>query len=165
MGVNQPLATEVNDGDPDLEAAFLARFEVMAWASGLARSYWYQWDNSGHGTLWNPFSISGCTVPFTSGYICEPGVANQQVYDWMERSTLTSCSASGTTWICGLTESSGTQAEIVWDTSQTCSQGSCSSLAYTAPPIYSSYRDLTGASHPISGTVPIGIKPVLLEAQ
>ena len=158
-------ATEVNDGDPDLEAAFLARFEVMAWASGLARSYWYQWDNSGHGTLWNPFSISGCTVPFTSGYICEPGVANQQVYDWMERSTLTSCSASGTTWICGLTESSGTQAEIVWDTSQTCSQGNCSSLPYAAPPIYSSYRDLTGASHPIGGTVPIGIKPVLLEAQ
>ncbi len=159
------LATEVNDGDPDLEAAFLARFEVMAWASGLARSYWYEWDNSGHGTLWSPFSISGCVVPFTSGYICEAGVANQQVYDWIVGSILASCSASGTTWTCGLTEANGTEAEIVWDTSQTCSQGSCSSLPYAALPIYSSYRDLTGASHPISGTVPVGIKPVLLEAQ
>ncbi len=159
------MATEVNDGDPDLEAAFLARFEVMAWASGLARSYWYEWDNSAHGTLWNPFSISGCTTPFTSGYICEAGVANQQVHDWMQGSTLTACSASGTTWMCGLIEANGTQAEIVWDTSQTCSRGVCGTLAYSAPPIYSSYRDLTGTNYPISGTVQIGIKPLLLEAQ
>ncbi len=158
-------ATQVNDGDPDLEAAFIARFEIMAWASGLARSYWYEWDNSAHGELWSPFSISGCMAPFTSGYLCEAGVANQQVYDWIAGSTLTSCSASGTTWTCGLIEANGTQAEIVWDTSQTCSSGVCGTLSYSAPPIYFRYRDLTGASYPINGTVPIGIKPILLEVQ
>ena len=159
------VATQVNDGDPDLEAAFIARFEIMAWASGLARSYWYEWDNSAHGRLWSPYGISGCILPFTSGYICAAGVANQQVYDWIVGSTLTSCSASGTTWTCGLTEANGTPAEIVWDTSQTCSNGVCGTLSYSAPPIYFSYRDLTGASFSIDGAVPIGIKPILLEVQ
>jgi uncharacterized protein YjdB len=156
---------EVDEGDPDLEAAFIARFQIMAWASGLARSYWYEWDNSTHGALWNSTSIKGCTTPFGSGDTCEAGIANQQVYDWMVGSTLTGCSANGTTWTCGLIQSSGTQAEIVWDTSQTCTSGICGTLSYFAPPIYSSYSDLTGANYPINGAVPIGIKPILLEVQ
>jgi hypothetical protein len=159
------IAAQVNDGDPDLEAAFMARFDVMAWASGLARSYWYEWDNAGYGTLWSPASLNGCSTGYGNGYICKAGIANQQVYDWMFGSTLTSCSVSGTTWACNLTELTGSQAEIVWDTSQTCSNGNCGTIPYSASPIYISYRDLTGARSPISGTVPIGIKPVLLETQ
>jgi hypothetical protein len=153
---------QVNDGDPDMEAAFVARYEVMMWAAGVGRSYWYQWDNSASGTLWSPISITGCTGPFASGYICEAGIANQQVYDWIAGSTLQACSASGTTWTCSLTQSSGTQAEIVWDTSQTCNSGTCGTIQYAVSG-YSSYMDLTGASYAVNGGfVPIGIKPILL---
>ncbi len=159
-------ATQLNGGNPDLEAAFLARYQVMIWASGLARSYWYQWDNSADGTLWSPTSISGCTTAFGSGDICEAGIANQQVYDWLVGSTLGACSLTGTTWTCTLTQASGSQAAITWDTSQTCSNGNCGTTQHAVSAIYSSYRDLTGASYTINnGTVPVGIKPILLEAQ
>jgi hypothetical protein len=84
------------------------------------------------------------------------------VYDWIAGSTLQACSASGTTWTCSLTQSSGTQAEIVWDTSQTCKSGSCGTIQYAVSG-YSSYMDLTGASYAVNGGfVPIGIKPILL---
>jgi hypothetical protein len=159
------LAAEVNYGDPDLEAAFAARFQVMIWASGLARSYWYEWDNLGNGTLWSPASIDGCTVAFGSGDICEAGTASEQVYSWMVGATLTGCSANGTTWTCALTQSSGASAEIVWDSSQTCSNGTCGTVSYSPSPIYVSYRDLTGASYPVNGPVQIGIKPILLQTQ
>ena len=159
------IATQVGDGDPDMEAAFIARFEVMAWASGITRSYWYEWDNAGYGTLWSPTTNSGCSIAFTSGYICKPGIAYQQVYDWLVGSTLGACSVSGTTWTCSLTQSNGSQAEIIWNTSQTCSNGTCSSTQQSVPAMYSSYSDLTGASYSINGTVPVGIKPILLRTE
>ena len=159
------VATEVNDGDPDLEAAFVARFEVMEWASGITRSYWYEWDNAGYGTLWSPTSNNSCSTAFTSGYVCKPGSAFQQVYDWLVGSTLGACSVTGTTWTCSLTQSNGSQAEIIWDTSQTCSNGSCTSTQHSVPIIYSRYSDLTGAGYPINGTVPVGIKPILLQTE
>jgi len=158
-------ATQLNNGDPDMEAAYIARFEVMSWASGIVRSYWYQWDNAAYGTLWSPTSKNGCSTSFTSGYICTPGIAYQQIHDWMVGSTLGACSISGTTWTCGLTQSNGLQAEIIWDTSQTCGNGTCSSIQYLAPSIYVSYSDLSGATHSINGTVPVGIKPILLRTQ
>jgi hypothetical protein len=158
-------AAGVNDGDPDMEAAFVARFQVMIWASGVSRTYWYQWDNAGYGTLWSPSSINGCSTNFTSGYICKAGTAYQQVYDWLVGSTLGSCSVTGTTWTCTLTQSSGSQAEIIWDTSQTCSNGSCTSTQQSVPPVYVNYSDLTGASYSINGTVPVGIKPILLQTE
>ena len=158
-------ATQLNNGDPDMEAAYIARFEVMSWASGIVRSYWYQWDNAAYGTLWSPTSKNGCSTSFTSGYICTPGIAYQQIHDWMVGSTLGACSISGTTWTCGLTQANGLQAEIIWDTSQTCGNGTCSSIQYLAPSIYVSYSDLSGATHSINGTVPVGIKPILLRTQ
>jgi uncharacterized protein YjdB len=158
-------ATQVNDGDPDMEAAFVARFAVMNWVSGITRAYWYQWDNSAYGTLWSPTSNSRCATPFTSGYICKAGTAYQQVYDWLVGSTLGDCSVTGTVWTCTLTQSSGSPAEIIWDTSQTCSNGTCSSTQQSVPAIYASYSDLTGASYSINCTVAVGIKPILLQTE
>jgi hypothetical protein len=155
-------ATQIGNGDPDLEAAWLARFHVMSWASGLQRSYWYEWDNNAVGTLWSPTSIKGCTTSFANGYICSAGTAYQQVHSWLLGSMLTACSVSGTTWTCGLTQSNGSAAEIVWDTSQTCSNGSCSTYPYAAPLGFTKYQDLTGATYSISGMTPVGIKPILL---
>ena len=88
-----------------MEAAFVARFEIMEWASGLTRCCWYQWDNSGDGTLRSATRINRCSTTFTSGHVCKPGTAYQQVYDWLVVSTLGACSVSGTTWTCRLTQS------------------------------------------------------------
>jgi hypothetical protein len=157
-------APQIANGDPDLEAAFVARFHIMMWASGLDRAYWYEWDNSATGLLWNPTSISGCTTPFTTGYLCTSGIAYQQVHDWLVGSTLTNCSANGTSWTCNLLYK-GAPAQIIWDTSQTCGSGVCGTLQYSVSNIFNSYKDLSGATHTISGTVPVGIKPVLLFTQ
>jgi hypothetical protein len=155
-------STQVGNGDPDMEAAFLARFEVMAWASGITRSYWYEWDNASYGTLWSATSKNGCSVSFGSGYMCKAGTAYQQVHDWLLGSTLGACSVTGTIWTCSLTQSNGSQAEIIWDTSQTCSNGSCNTTQQSVPSIYLHYSDLSGASHSANGMVPVGIKPILL---
>jgi len=155
----------VSDGDPDMEAAFVARFEIMNWATGLTRAYWYEWDNPAYGTLWSPTSINGCSTIFTSGYVCKPGSAYQQVYDWLLGSTLGACSVTGTVWTCTLTQSSGSIAEIIWDTSQSCNNGSCTTSQQSVPSVYVSYGDLTGARYSISGTVPVSIKPILLQTE
>jgi uncharacterized protein YjdB len=154
---------EVSDGDPDMEAAFVARFLVMSWASGMVRTYWYQWDNAAYGTLWSPNSSSGCSTAFSGGGdICKAGTAYQQVYDWLVGSTLGACDVNGTVWTCTLMQASGAPAEIVWDTSQTCSNGICTTDQQSVPAIYTSYSDLTGTNYSINGTVLVGIKPILL---
>ncbi len=158
-------APQINNGDPDLEAAWIARFYLMNWASGLVRSYWYEWDNAAYGTLWNPTSIPGCTTSFTSGFLCSGGTAYQQVYNWMLGSTLTNCSVVGTGWTCNLVQSNGSPAQIIWDISQTCSNGSCGTIQYSVSPTFNTYQDLTGVTHTINGTVPVGIKPVFVFTQ
>lgn len=158
-------ASQIGFGDPDMESAWLARLHIMIWASGISRAYWYEWDNALYGTLWSPTSISGCTTPFTTGFICKAGIAYQQVHDWMLGSTLTNCSSVGTSWSCNLIQANGSPAQIVWDTSQTCSGGSCSTISYAISPSFNTYKDLSGASFSVSGTAPVGIKPILLLTQ
>jgi hypothetical protein len=87
------------------------------------------------------------------------------VYDWLVGSTLGACSVTGTTWTCSLTQSNGSLAEIIWDTSQKCSNGTCTSTQQSVPSIYLRYNDLTGANYSINGTVPVGIKPILLHTE
>ena len=149
-----------------MEAAFVARFAIMNWASGAVRSYWYQWDNPSYGTEWNLTSINGCSILFdNNGYICKAGTAQQQVYDWLVGSTLGACNVNGTVWTCTLTQSSGLQAELIWDSSQSCSNGSCTTTQQSAPAMYTTYTDLTGANYSVNGTVPVGIKPILLQSE
>jgi len=73
---------------------------------------------------------------------------------------------NGTVWTCGFTSSGGVQEQAVWDTSQSCSNGSCTTSTYTPNSVYTSYEDLTGKTTAISGgTVQIGAKPTLLVNQ
>jgi len=162
-GWGQNTTAQVRN-DPDLEAAFVARYNLVVWASGVTRAYWYGWDYSATGTLWNATAITGCSTQYGSGYICKPGTAYQQVHDWLVGSVLKACSANGTTWVCSLTESNGSPAQIVWDTSQTCSNGICGTIQHSVAPEYIKYRDLTGAAFVVNGSMaPVGIKPILLE--
>jgi hypothetical protein len=71
---------------------------------------------------------------------------------------------AGAVWTCELANPDGTRLLPVWDSSQQCSDGACTSSNYRYPTSFKRYytlddekpRDLAG------GTVPIGWKPILL---
>jgi hypothetical protein len=149
--------------DPDLQTAFLAQYHFLHLSNGVQRLYWYQWNNAGHGTLWLPDP----NTPSNPGTLLPPGVAYAQVYNWLVGTTLTSpCTATGTVWTCQLTGASGYVAEAIWDTSQSCSAGACSTSNMSVPSQFVKYRDLDGGTTAITGsTVPVGAKPILLENQ
>ena len=156
--------------DPDMRAGFVAKTMMTHWSSGVSRVFWYGWDVSG--IMWSPDSITGCTTPDSSGvgFSCKAGTALTQTETWLVGLTQTdSCAAEGTIWTCGYTKAGGYRALAVWDSSKTCSNGSCTTASYTFPPAspnYIHYRDLSGKTHTISGkTVPVGYKPIWLENQ
>jgi len=155
----------LNNGftDPDMQAAFLARFYLLHWSVGITRFYWYQWNNQVWGTLWTPDTND----PSAPGTLRAPGVAYQQVSGWMVGASLTSaCSANGPVWTCEFTRVNGYQALAVWDASQSCSQGACTTSSFTLPAGYTRCLDLAGNTNTLGGsTIAIGAKPILLTNQ
>ena len=133
--------------DSDHRVAFIARYYLIHWSEGLSRFYWYAWDNSLYGTLWRDDSGTS-----------KAGLTLQQVQNWMIGATLASrIVPSGTVWSGTLVRPNGNRALVLWDTS--------GPSIYNAPSQYTQYRDLDGDAHPIlNNRLPIGIKPVLLEA-
>jgi hypothetical protein len=155
----------LNNGftDPDMQVAFLARFYLLHWSVGIARFYWYQWNNQAWGTLWTPDPND----PSAPGTLLAPGVAYEQISAWMVGASLTSaCSATGPVWTCQFNRANGYQALAVWDASQSCSQGACTTSSFTFPAGYTRYNDLAGNTNMLAGsTVAIGAKPLLLTNQ
>jgi hypothetical protein len=146
--------TDTGLPDPDMQAAYVARMYLIQWSLGVSRFYWFQYGNRQTGTLWT--SASG---------LSPAGVAYGQVYDWMVGATLTSpCSLSGTVWTCNFTNGS-VQEQAVWDASQSCSNGVCTTSSFTPSPTYTQCSDLAGnkASITAGSPVAIGAKPILLE--
>ncbi len=131
--------------DPDMAASFMPRFYLINWSLNVDGIAWYY--------------ASSQAEPI------EAETSYQQVYDWMVNSTLsTPCSATGTVWTCGITLS-GKSYQVMWDTSQTCANGSCSTHNQVVDAGWTQYQDMTTASTiiPISGnSVPVGIKAVVL---
>lgn len=132
--------------DPTLRSAFIVRWYLEHWSLGIARSYWYDWDDNDCGTL--------------AGSPTAPGIAYQQVYNWMVGTTMTApgCAVqSGTIWSCGFTRPGGYQALVIWNTA--------ANTSWTAPSQYTGYRDLQGNvnSVPSNHAVTIGPAPILLE--
>jgi hypothetical protein len=153
-----PLANQ----DPDYRASFVSRSLLEQWSVGIQINYWYGWDEPVWGTLWTP-----------NGGITLAGTAYGVVEGWMLGATMPyPCTENGGTYwkavyTCDLTRSGGYQARAVFDTTQTCKNGVCTTSSYTPDPKYIQYRDITGAVYPISSgeTVQIGLKPILLENQ
>jgi len=143
--------------DPDLQAAFVAQAHLLHWSNQIARFYWYQWDNPSWGALWSR----------STGTILPAGIAYQQLYQWLVGASLVApCTASGTLWSCSFTRPAGYQGLVLWDTSQSCNNGSCSAVNVPVDASYTRYRDLAGKVTPISGQiVPVGTKPILIENQ
>ena len=131
--------------DPDMLAGFVARELILRASVGLQRQYEYTWDSN------PPYGLQGSLS----------GTAWDQVAAWLIGHTINACVASGTVYTCNLDN-----GQIVWDTAQSCSRGSCTTSNYTYPSIYAWHTDLTGVRSALTGnTVPIGYKPILLQAQ
>ena len=161
--------------DSDQRAAYVSRAEIIAASLGAQRTYWFGWDEgNGAGTLWwaNNTDSEGCNgtgVADAGGYLCEAGAAMQTVYNWLLHARPQgSCGGpaypSLGVWSCLFTQAgTGEVAEIVWDSSQTCIVGSCTTSTYRPSPSYTHYSNLAGQTTAINGgVVQIGAKPILL---
>jgi hypothetical protein len=145
--------------DQDLHAAFLARHYLLQASAGVQRYYWFAWDN-GVNSVGSPDGL------WTDiGGVNQTGIAYQEVENWLVDAVPGgACSSAGTTWSCDYTRSGGYQARAIWDSSQSCSAGICSTRDQSVDSVFTHYRDIAGNSVTISNrTVPIGAKPILLE--
>ena len=128
-------------------SAYVARAYALAAANGLARYYFYGWDDPSMGLT----EANGITVK-------PPGIAYGQVYAWLVGSHMKGCpvDASGT-YECTLAHDDGTTSFMVWNPRTT--------VNFSVPAGATSYRDLTGKTTPLNGarTLSIGGTPILLE--
>ena len=132
--------------DPDMLAGYVARSAILRAGVGLQRQYIYTWDSVA------PYGLQGS----------ESGTAWDQVAGWLIGHSISPCTAVGTVYTCQLD-----YGQIVWDTSQSCSNGVCTYSNYTYPAKYTAYRDESSPSlYSLTGTtVQIGYKPILLTNQ
>jgi hypothetical protein len=149
--------------DPQQRAAFVARYLLLQWSAGIARAYWYAWDEPNWGTLFNEVSAGvGETYP--------AAVAYRQVQTWMLGASMpVPCTANGgeqfsAVYTCDLVRPGGYQARAVWNASLVCNK-ICQSSSYTPDKEYIQYRDIQGNIHRISPgqTITIGAQPILFE--
>jgi hypothetical protein len=137
--------------DPDQQSAWITHYEIvqagLAASNNLLFQTWWSWGDPTMGVI--------CTTQDTP---TQAGYAYQLVYSWLVNNQPSACAVSGTIWSCPLSNNL-----IVWDDSQNCSNGTCTTSVFTPPTGYSQYIDLTGAVWPINGTIPLGVKPIMLE--
>jgi hypothetical protein len=142
--------------DVDQQRAFVGGYYLtQATFSGLQGFNWYGWDFTS--VNFYQTSPAGLTPA---------GTAYAEVYKWLTGASPTAaCSANGTTWTCNFTRAGNYYAQAVWDTSQTCNNGVCTSIPYTYPTEMVQYRELmdNNVNSLGGGTVLIGLKPILLE--
>jgi polysaccharide biosynthesis protein PslG len=144
--------------DPDEQASFLARYYLIQMSRHVAKFYWWSWDIPGQAALYN--ASTNAITPAADAYI--------QVVRWTNGGTASvgPCSATGTVWTCNLVSPNGVSAEAIWDTSQTCGGGTCSSAPVSIRSQFTGYLDLSGTETQLSGSsAPIGLKPILLITQ
>lgn len=167
-GLNLPIwNTEYSWGETDsfpistigepARQGFIAQTMLLFAASGVSRSVWYMYDACDWGTMYGP----NCGTPPNDDKQKGARItatAYGSIQTWMIGATLTGCTVTGNTWVCGLTRTSpaGYSAQAVW--SQT-GKGT-----YTVPSGTIQYLDLNGNVHKVSGTtVQITNLPILLE--
>jgi len=168
--------------DPNLQAAYVARWYLMLLIEDVQRGYWYAWDgsdNNGSGGLWSPISADfpplECTTadPNIGGYYCTGAIAYMQTVDWLSGATTTTATCPGGclspksgVFALNLTRSGGYQATIMWDSSSVtaCSNPQCGNTAIPNTPSFavSQWRDVAGNTH--SGApASLGASPIIME--
>ena len=94
--------------DENAQAAFLTKWYLINFTNGIARAYWYQWDNAEWGTLWR--DGSGVTPA---------GKAAQQIIAWLGGTTAAApcrLSQDSKIWECDLQKGSRLY-RVVWSSS------------------------------------------------
>jgi len=138
----------------DKQAGFTARFLLLHKSRGVARFFWYMWNNDVTGTLWQPDPND----PSAPGTLLKPGIAYREVHGWLAGAEMTQACAGAAngTWTCTLRRADGSPAMAVWNT--------VGNYQFTAPSLYRHSRDVYGAVQdvPTNGVVTIGYKPILL---
>jgi hypothetical protein len=127
------------------QAGFAAREVALRAGVGLPRQYMYAWDD----------------VPPVGFQDDLAGTAWNTIASWLIGHSISPCTASGAVYTCNVDD-----GQIVWDTSQSCSNGVCTYSNYTYPSSYAWQTNLLGSKTALSGkTVPIGYEPIFLTAQ
>jgi hypothetical protein len=94
--------------DENAQAAFLVKWFLINFTNGIARAYWYQWDNPEWGTLWRQ-----------DGGMTSAGKAAGQVVSWLDGTTAASpCGPvhGSQLWQCEL-EKGDTHYVVAWTAS------------------------------------------------
>jgi polysaccharide biosynthesis protein PslG len=135
------IKPEDNLNDPDELSGYMARSIALRAGVGLQRQYLYTWDKNAQGQ--------------------DAGTAWDVVAGWLLGHTISPCKASGTVYTCNVDD-----GQIVWNTAESCKNGSCTTSKYTYPTTYHYQTDLSGVKKSMSGgTVSIGYKPIFLTAK
>ena len=136
--------------DPDLQASFLAKFYLLHWSAGVARFYWYAYDNNKWGTLWDP-----------KNGLRKAGVAYREIHRWMQGAIMTApCTLARSLWTCNLVRENGYRALVLWSTAKDSRDASHVSV----PDEFRQYRDLDGnLQKVIAGSIAISSTPILVE--
>jgi len=134
----------------DDRIAFVARTLILQWSKGVQRFYWYAWNDTNYGTLYD----------MDARKIRPSGMAYGEVVKWLSGAELTApCAAFDSTWTCGFKLSGGMQAQAVWNSSVPTS----STVSFRPAPKYLLYRNLDGGTIQVSGgSIRVGRKPILL---
>lgn len=137
--------------DPDMQTAWITHYEILqaglAASNNLIAQTWFEWGKV----------VSG-TIETSTGTPTPAGFAYNVVYTWLLGQQPQPCTNNGNIWSCAV----GSNL-IVWDTSQTCSNGVCTTSSYKPPEGYSQYVDVTNTDYLITGTINLGVKPIMLE--
>jgi hypothetical protein len=148
--------------DPDQEQSFVARYYLIQMWKQVAKFYWWNWDIEKETAFYDS----------TKQLLTAPGNAYVRIVQWTDggASKVGPCAknASVTTqWTCSITPAGGGASVAIWDTAQTCNAGTCSTTNVNLQAIglgsFNAYEDLLGKTTLIAnGTVPVGLRPVLL---
>jgi hypothetical protein len=139
--------------DSDQQTAWITHYEILqamvAAANNLIFQDWYTWGY-----------VQSGDIETKTGTPTPAGLAYNVVLSWLTGSVpTTGCTQSGNIYTCQI----ATLKQIVWDASQNCSAGVCTTAPYNPDPSYLIQVDTTGLRQNIkNNTVNLGIKPLLL---
>jgi hypothetical protein len=138
--------------DPDLQAAFLAKFYLLHWSAGVQRFYWYAYDNNKWGTLWD-----------AKNGLHKAGLAYREVHKWLQGAIMTApCALDKALWTCKLVRKDGYRALVLWSAKAAATIARPSLIP--VPKEFQQYRDLDGNLQRVAaGNVPVSSKPILVE--
>ena len=128
---------------------YVARSYTIAWAAGVSRLNWYDWDSK----------VMSLTE--SGGQKLKPaGYAYKIIEDWLVGARMTACDSDRSqVWICQIERDGGYRGYIVWNPQGTKNFG--------APKAWNvqTLTELSGNSRTVKGdsSVQIGIMPVLLD--